>query len=331
MTSFAALHAEVQRRPKDVNAISGLLRHIRSAKLRESALVVKVGAVALANPSRLGDERWAIYEQTLVAALDVDDAGVAKTCEEAILARFGAVDDDGAAKSARVERLKGLVAEASGDWDGALASYAGLLERNAANAAALKREVAVLKGRGAAPAAVADALNGYVAAFQSDASAWQALGELHAANHRYPDAVFCYEELTLFDPLAAHYYRRLGELYYAWAADAPPTKAEHRYRHARKYFARALDLLKTAATPNARAATGLLLACSALKVGLRGDKPDADDELNAALGAVAAQHLKAAYAAAPPDLRAPSLALLDAHAPPYARLLPKAAVAATAE
>ena len=59
MTSFAALHAEVQRRPKDVNAISGLLRHIRSAKLRESALVVKVGAVALANPSRLGDERWA--------------------------------------------------------------------------------------------------------------------------------------------------------------------------------------------------------------------------------------------------------------------------------
>ena len=256
--------------------------------------------------------------QEIEGSVDVslDDQPLAETCGDALLARFE--PKDGGKPSARVERLKGLVAEARGDWDGALAKYAGLLEANAANAAALKREICVLKGKGAAPAAVAEALNGYVVKFQSDQSAWQALGELYAANLRFADAIFCYEELTLFDPLAQHYHRRLGELYYSLAA-ANAKDAEPRYRHARKYFAKSLELRKTA---NARAATGLLLACSALKVLVRGDKVDADDELNAALGAVAAAHLKAAYAKAPAELQAANAAVLDAHAPPYARLLP---------
>ena len=120
---------------------------------------------------------------------------------------------------------------------------------------------------------------------------------------------------------AQHHHRRLGELYYSWASGSTQ-KAEQRYRHARKYFARSLDLHKTG---NARAATGLLLACSSLKLSVRGDKADADDELNAALGSVAAQHLKQTYAKADPFLQSCNAELLDAHAPPYARLLPKKA------
>ena len=315
MADFAALAANAKKAPNVKNAVL-LLKHMRAHKVRRSDLVVTYGGIALRNAKRLGDDAWAVYEQTLLAALDVDDQPLAKTCGDALLARFE--PKDGGKPSARVERLKGLVAEARGDWDGALAKYAGLLEANAANAAALKREICVLKGKGAAPAAVAEALNGYVVKFQSDQSAWQALGELYAANLRFADAIFCYEELTLFDPLAQHYHRRLGELYYSLAA-ANAKDAEPRYRHARKYFAKSLELRKTA---NARAATGLLLACSALKVLVRGDKVDADDELNAALGAVAAAHLKAAYAKAPAELQAANAAVLDAHAPPYARLLP---------
>ncbi|KAH8044000.1 hypothetical protein JL722_14893 [Aureococcus anophagefferens] len=297
MADFAALAANAKKAPNVKNAVL-LLKHMRAHKVRRSDLVVTYGGIALRNAKRLGDDAWAVYEQTLLA-LDVDDRRSRRRRGDALLARFE--PKDGGKPSARVERLKGLVAEARGDWDGALAN-----------------EICVLKGKGAAPAAVAEALNGYVVKFQSDQSAWQALGELYAANLRFADAIFCYEELTLFDPLAQHYHRRLGELYYSLAA-ANAKDAEPRYRNARKYFAKSLELRKAA---NARAATGLLLACSALKVLVRGDKVDADDELNAALGSVAAAHLKAAYAMAPAELQAANAAVLDAHAPPYARLLP---------
>ena len=315
MASFAELHEAVKRSPRDVGRITAMLKHMRSAKIRRSDVVVKYGSVALGSASRLGDEAWSIYEQTLVAALDVDDLTLSARCEKAIHARFW-VEGEGAKQSQRVLRLKGLVAEGGGKWDEALKHYGALLESNGANAAALKREVCVLKGKGASPAAVAEALHGYVAKFQSDASAWQALGELYASHAKFPDAIFCYEELTLFDPLAQHYHRRLGELYYSWAAAAGDHKkdAEARYRHARKYFAKSLDLHKTG---NARAATGLLLTCASLKLDVRGDKYDADDELNAALGTVAATHLKAAYATANAFLQSANAALLDAHAPPY--------------
>jgi len=75
--------------------------------------------------------------------------------------------------------------------------------------------------------------------------------------------------------------------------------------------------------PNPRAATGLLLTCSAIKLDVRGRKSDPDDELNAALGQLAASKLKAAYANVDPFLRECNEKLLAAHAPPYARLLPK--------
>jgi len=318
MSTFAELHADVVKHPRDLTRIAALLRHVRTSKLRVSDVVAKYGAAALdlGAPRRLGDEVWSVYEQTLLAALDVDDPALRDRCQSAILERFG-----GAAKpSQRVERLRGLVAEAAGDWDAAAARYASLLETNATNQQALKREICLLKGRGAPRKEVAEALNGYLVKFQSDGAAWQALGETHLAAARYADAIFCYEELTLFEPLSQHYFRRLGELHYSWAASLGAAKAEAKYRDARKYFAKSLELH---ATGNARAAVGLLLTCAALKVVVRGDKPDGDDEMNAALGQVAASHLKAAYAEAPAFLKEANHKLLAANAPPYARLLKK--------
>ena len=320
MASYADLHAAVQADPRSLPKIAALLKSIRTQKLRQSQVVATHGKTALQDPRRaarvLGDDVWAVYEQTLVAALDVDDAPLRDACPSALLKRFGGANPP----SQRLERLEGLVAEAAGDWEGALKRYKGVLEQNPANSTALKREVCVVEAKGAGREAVIAALTKLTATCQSDRGAWQALAEAHAAAYRFSDAIFCYEELTLFDPTAQHYMRRLGELYYSWAASTT-AKREPLYRKARVYFAKSLELLGPKHNP--RAATGLLLTCSAIKLDVRGRKSDPDDELNAALGQLAASKLKAAYANVDPFLRECNDKLLAAHAPPYARLLPK--------
>ncbi|KAH8046221.1 hypothetical protein JL722_13826 [Aureococcus anophagefferens] len=212
MADFAALAANAKKAPNVKNAVL-LLKHMRAHKVRRSDLVVTYGGIALRNAKRLGDDAWAVYEQTLLAALDVDDQPLAKTCGDAARARAqGRRQAVGARRAPR-----GLVAEARGDWDGALAKATSPRGRRSASST--------------------------------------------LANLRFADAIFCYEELTLFDPLAQHYHRRLGELYYSLAA-ANAKDAEPRYRHA-----------------------------------------------------------QAAYAGAR-ELQVANAAVLDAHAPPYARLLP---------
>ena len=212
MASYADLHAAVQADPRSLPKIAALLKSIRTQKLRQSQVVATHGKTALQDPRRaarvLGDDVWAVYEQTLVAALDVDDAPLRDACQSALLKRFGGANPP----SQRLERLEGLVAEAAGDWEGALKRYKGVLEQNPANSTALKREVCVVEAKGAGREAVIQALTKLTATCQSDRGAWQALAEAHAAAYRFSDAIFCYEELTLFDPTAQHYMRRLGEL-----------------------------------------------------------------------------------------------------------------------
>ena len=320
MASYSAQLAGVTADPQSLPKIAALLKTIRTQKLRQSQVVATHGRTALQDARRaaraLGDDVWAVYEQTLEAALDVDDAPLRDACQGALLKRFGGANPP----SQRLERLDGLVAEAAGDWDAALQRYKGVLAQNPANSTALKREVCVVDAKGSGREAVIDALTTLTAKCQSDKGAWQALAEAHVAAYRFADAIFCYEELTLFDPSAQHYLRRLGELYYSWAT-ATTAKREPLYRKARVYFAKSLELLGS--KPNARAASGLLLTCSALKLDVRGRKADPDDELNAALGSLAASKLKAAYAAAGPFLRTCNERLLAAHAPPYALLLLK--------
>jgi len=140
--------------------------------------------------------------QTLVAALDVDARRLAASCEAKLAARFPS--------SARVERLRGLVAEAQGRWADAEAIYEGLLEENGANAAALKRRVAMLKGQRESDEAVVAALNEYAEKLQSDKTVYQELGAIYSKRQQHDEAIFCYEELTLFDPSAPHWFCRLG-------------------------------------------------------------------------------------------------------------------------
>ena len=180
MASYADLHAAVQADPRSLPKIAALLKLIRTQKLRQSQVVATHGKTALQDPRRaarvLGDDVWAVYEQTLVAALDVDDAPLRDACQSALLKRFGGANPP----SQRLERLEGLVAEAAGDWEAALQRYKGVLAQNPANSTALKREVCVVEAKGAGREAVIQALTKLTATCQSDRGAWQALAEAHA-------------------------------------------------------------------------------------------------------------------------------------------------------
>ena len=74
MADFAALAANAKKAPNVKNAVA-LLKHMRAHKVRRSDLVVTYGGIALRSAKRLGDDAWAVYEQTLLAALDVDARG----------------------------------------------------------------------------------------------------------------------------------------------------------------------------------------------------------------------------------------------------------------
>ncbi|KAJ8610368.1 hypothetical protein CTAYLR_003867 [Chrysophaeum taylorii] len=307
MLSSSSLTQQEVRRAQKAGAMAAVLKQIRTTRVRAPEAVVELGRAALSS-RRLGDEVWNVREQTLIAALDVDDIPLAKACESAILDRFG---DTGA----RASRLKGLTQEARGDLEEAAQTYATMLESNGANAAALKREICLAKMQGDV-ASYVEKLKAYLERFQSDRSAWQALAETYVSSGNLPYAIFCYEELTLFEPTAAHYHCRLGELHYTDAGGLAGPKRLDALLKARKYFAHCVELATShaAQAKSARAPTGLLLTCSAV-----GEiKPD--DELNVALSALAAAHLKSIYKshAAPSDLVAKAIAPFVAnHTPPF--------------
>ena len=274
-------------------SIRTLLRMIRVAQVRLPGVVVKWGRY-LSTRSTAPE----VLEQLFVAALDVHDMDLAAEYEAALIKRFPT--------GSRMARLKGMKFEAEGKWSEATKIYQDLVDENKANAFAQKRLVCVADGQGGNDddMALATAMGLYLSNFQSDKAAWQRLAELHSKHHEHDRAIFCYEELTLFEPAAPHWHCRLGELY-CGTNDL----------YARKHFSQSLELskVKGVITANARAAFGLLLVCFAL-----GQK-DPDDALNTALGLLAASHLKSLYTHhASNDLAATLVAPVVAEkSPPY--------------
>lgn len=287
-----------------IESIASVLKQLRGSRVRHPFAVVQLARAVLKRCGRLGNEQWTVREQALIAALDTNDFEFAGECERAIVDRFGGT-------STRVQRLTGLGLEARGHFDRASVTYAAMLESNGANAAALKREICVLKGRRDVQGAV-EKLTEYVARFQSDPSGWQELGETYVATGLYDKAIFCYEELVLFEPTNWLYHCRVGELHYTVAAGLHGEKKLDALRKARKHFAHCLHV----ASPGHRAsrpAFGLLLAASAIGT----IKPE--DERSVALGAHAAAHLKTLYKTqSNPTLTVTAVApVVAANAPPY--------------
>jgi len=225
----------------------GVLRYVRSHKLRKPSLVVD-HALALLGPNltknrpssnpllpllALGpaideSERLAALEQLCEAALDVHDHNLANNCLTEIKIYVPA-------ESTRVRRLLGLCLESEGDLDRAEALYDDLLKDNPSCGAALKRKYAILKSQPRKEAEARGALNAYLERNGGDASGWAELGDLCHGMGDYRAAAYAYEEVVLSSPLDPAAHRRLGELY-ATVGGRQNLKA------ARKHLAQCLEL-----------------------------------------------------------------------------------------
>ncbi|OQR90052.1 hypothetical protein THRCLA_09446 [Thraustotheca clavata] len=255
-----------------------LLEFIRREKLRVPDVCVKVGQELIARGG-LGDALWTVYEQTLLAALDVNDENLADKCFLALKNKFP--------ESSRVLRLEGMLMEAQGKYAQADALYKDILTKNPANMLVMKRQVALLKAQGRTEDAIAK-LNEILRCFQTDASGWSELSELYLSIGNYKNAAFCYEELILLNPLDAFNHVRLAELYMTIGG-------QDNLRVARKHFAHALDLNGT----NTRGYVGLAMCTMTIAVTKTGRPDKEDKELNARLHELAVNKLKKIYAENP--------------------------------
>ena len=272
---------------------------IREARAHRPDVVVPFGRF-LIDSGRLGSEEWAILEQVAIALLpyaatnakggsgDGEAMALADEYVRRLSARFPG--------SQRLAVLGGRLSEARGDYDGAMAAYDGVLKEDANNLFALKRQVAVLRGRGR----LADAARKLVAHLNivcADADAWLQLADLFLSQQQYRKAAFCMEELILINPMNYVYHLRYAEVLFTMSGGERSHNAEQ-VRLARKYFAHALELKPQR---NLRALYGLLLCCAAAKGKEAGQQIHVTE-----LAAFAKRELAAAYADAdaPAHMRA---------------------------
>ena len=279
--NFEISRAEVERKPKNVSAIMGLLKCMRVHRIRDSRLVVRFGGAALRNMvGQLGDVKWAIYEQVFIAALDTGDEELANECLAALMVQFK--------DSSRVKRLVGLQSEAKREFKAASETYDDLLEANPCNAMALKRRVALLVGQGKTKEAVQE-LNEILEQYHGDSTAWQCLADLYLGMSKYDAAAFCFQELLLHDPMNHMLFCRLGEVYFTLGR--PEDLA-----NARKYFSQSLEV-KTQG--NVRALHGLAATCAAIA---EDPKQTGRPEVNSALHEHATSELNGLYRKQCPSL-----------------------------
>jgi len=211
---------------------------------RSDEVLERWGDVLKDRASSLGDERWMVEEQVLVAALDCGRPEVAEECLEALRAQFPG--------SLRVARLQAMAMEAQGHTDEALTIYSRILREDETNSAARKRKVALLRSQRRYGEAVKE-LTDYLNKFMSDAEAWQELCDLYLKTGELSRAAFCMEELLLHQPHSALHYTRYAEIRYTQGG-ADNLEA------AKAYFAHACRL-----SPGCvRALYGLRAACEGL-------------------------------------------------------------------
>ncbi|VDK32330.1 unnamed protein product [Taenia asiatica] len=221
------------------------LREIRENNLRKSATVVRLWTSDI-EPKihRLGNEKWIILEQVLIAALDVGNLDLAQVCLNHLRKRFP--------DSSRVKRLHGMYLEALNQTDEARNIYKQILDKETTDVVARKRLITIFKAQGCINSAI-DELNKYLKIFMADVEAWGELSDLYLAQGDYKHAAFCMEELILANPHNHLLHERLAEIKYSEGG-------VENLELARAYFAQACRINPL----NIRALYGLILAASSL-------------------------------------------------------------------
>jgi len=269
-----------------------LLLAVRESRAHRPDLVLKFGQYLLrSHAGRLGAEVWAMYEQVYIALLHYGrrpraaGGGAQEPSEEMRLAsEYYSLLAARFPDSMRVKQLEGMMWEAKGEYDMAMADYDEILEEEPNNLAALKRQVALLRARGK-PAEAAKRLAAHLEVVGSDADGWLQLCDLYLSQAQYQRAKFCMEELLLLNPMAYIHHLRYAEILLTLGGVDKGGNADL-VRTARKYFAHSLDLKPRG---NLRALYGLLLCCAAAP---KGQKTAAEVE---ELGACAQKKLLEEY------------------------------------
>eukprot|EP00735_Rhodelphis_limneticus_P000987 TRINITY_DN11531_c0_g1::TRINITY_DN11531_c0_g1_i1::g.22040::m.22040 TRINITY_DN11531_c0_g1::TRINITY_DN11531_c0_g1_i1::g.22040 ORF type:complete len:317 (+),score=62.37,sp/Q6TGY8/EMC2_DANRE/42.31/7e-62,TPR_14/PF13428.1/1.4e+02,TPR_14/PF13428.1/7.1e+02,TPR_14/PF13428.1/5.8,TPR_14/PF13428.1/0.0074,TPR_19/PF14559.1/4.1e+02,TPR_19/PF14559.1/51,TPR_19/PF14559.1/0.00014,TPR_19/PF14559.1/1.4e+04,TPR_16/PF13432.1/38,TPR_16/PF13432.1/3.5e+03,TPR_16/PF13432.1/0.015,TPR_16/PF13432.1/1.1,TPR_6/PF13174.1/1.1e+0 len=169
------------------------LRACRRDNVRHSIYVSKFGGVLLNQyEGKLSkEERWGVYEQVSIAAMDSQNLTQADTLLKKLKKEFPI--------SVRVKRLEALRRECCKDYQGAKTIYDEILKDDPLNQVILKRKVVLQKAQGRTSEAIAE-LNEYLQTYSADLSAWQELADLYNSIQAYKFSTFCYEELMLAAP-----------------------------------------------------------------------------------------------------------------------------------
>ncbi|XP_075546395.1 ER membrane protein complex subunit 2-like isoform X2 [Dermacentor variabilis] len=219
------------------------LRQWREENDRRSEETVELWHSVIAkNIKKLGDEKWVVYEQVCIAALDCHEMALAKECLNKLDEEFPG--------SLRVKKLEAMQLEALEKYDEAFEQYDALLAQDEANSAVHKRRVAVLLSQQMVGEAVRE-LSDYLRRFMGDQEAWLQLCGLYLREQDLARAAFCLEELILCNPHNHLYYQRYAEIQYTIGN-------METMELARSYFAQAVKLNPN----NVRALYGLFLAAS---------------------------------------------------------------------
>ncbi|KAI4127687.1 MAG: hypothetical protein LQ347_004496 [Umbilicaria vellea] len=165
---------------------------------------------------------WAMYEQLFLSCLQTGDDKSAHLCLERLIDRFGATNE-------REMGLRGLYQEAVAVDDAALdkvlQEYDDALAEDPINTPLLKRRIALLRSLSRPTEAIV-ALVELLDASPTDIEAWTELADLYLRQKKFPQAVFCLEEVLLVAPNAWNIHARLGEVLYVSLA-APSAGNEH--------------------------------------------------------------------------------------------------------
>jgi len=219
------------------------LRQWRDDNIRCSEEVIEIWQDILINYThKVGDEKWLIYEQVCLAALDCHRLDIAQECLQCLDQQFPG--------SLRVRKLQAMEFEALERFDDALKLYESILQHDEANSVIYKRKVAVLKAQNKIPDAIKE-LSDYLKKFMSDHEAWMELADLYLSEQDYSKAAFCLEELILYNPHNHLYHQRYAEIQYTIGGF-------ENMEIARAYFAQSIKLNPQ----NMRSLYGLFLSAS---------------------------------------------------------------------
>ena len=223
---YGDLQAEQKKPRKNYSTVLALSNHLVTHHARS-----------------MGQSIWEVYEALVLASLDCSHFEITKSALSKLSARFP--------KSTRVLVLKGMLLEAQGLTEEALALYQDIIGKDPLNRESRRRKVTVHKSKGQTKIAIQE-LCKYLSLFMGDTEAWLELCDLYTQELDLYNAGFCIEELILINPLSYLNHLKYAEICY--------TKGEEYWDTAAKHYTQVLALKRD----SVRALYGVILTYYAL-------------------------------------------------------------------